>query len=45
MFGPDPSDHREQARARLDEETIERLWAEGRAMSLDDAIAYATGGS
>jgi predicted ATPase/class 3 adenylate cyclase len=45
MFVPDPPVYREWARARLDEETIERLWAEGRAMSLDEAIAYATGGS
>jgi tetratricopeptide (TPR) repeat protein len=45
MFVPDPSVYREWARAKLDEETIERLWSEGRAMSLDEAIAYATGTS
>jgi predicted ATPase/class 3 adenylate cyclase len=43
MFVPDPSVYRESARAGLGEETIERLWSEGRAMSLDQVIALAKG--
>jgi predicted ATPase/class 3 adenylate cyclase len=43
MFVPDPSVYREWARAEVDEETIERLWSEGRSMSLEQAITYAKG--
>ncbi|HJP64670.1 MAG TPA: tetratricopeptide repeat protein, partial [Actinomycetota bacterium] len=42
---PDPAEVRSNARASLDEETIERLWSEGAAMSQDEAIAYALGES
>jgi predicted ATPase/DNA-binding CsgD family transcriptional regulator len=43
-YVPDRSLHRSQvaaARSRLDEETFEAAWAEGRAMSLEEAIEYA----
>lgn len=44
--GPSPAliglnDHRETARLKLDEAAVERAWAEGRQMSLDQAIDYA----
>jgi predicted ATPase/class 3 adenylate cyclase len=45
MFVPDPSVYQEMARPSLDEETIEGLWSTGRAMSLDQGIAYAMGES
>jgi hypothetical protein len=35
---PEP---RETAAEALDEETLERAWAEGQAMSLEEALAYA----
>jgi tetratricopeptide (TPR) repeat protein len=39
MFVPDPSEYRRLARTELDDQTIDRIWAEGRAMTLDQAIA------
>lgn len=38
------NDHRETARLMLDEATVERAWAEGRQMSLDQATDYALKG-
>jgi hypothetical protein len=43
MFVPDPSVYREWARSKLDDETVDRLWSEGRAMTLDEAIGIAKG--
>jgi hypothetical protein len=40
MWIPDPA---ERARALLDEETAERLFAEGRALDADQAVRYALG--
>jgi predicted ATPase/class 3 adenylate cyclase len=37
-------DPRKRAKERMSEGEIERAWAEGRAMSLDDALAYAMEG-
>jgi hypothetical protein len=33
--------YRDDVRAQLDESTFEKAWAEGRAMSLEDAVALA----
>jgi len=35
------TDPRETAAKVLDQASVERLWAEGSAMSLDEAVAYA----
>jgi non-specific serine/threonine protein kinase len=35
------ADPREGARSALSEDAIEKAWEEGRAMSLDEAVAYA----
>jgi hypothetical protein len=43
MMIPRFAEFREAARVSLDEETIERLWAEGSAMDMDQAVAYALG--
>jgi hypothetical protein len=37
-------DPRGRARERMSDEEVGRAWAEGRAMSLDDALAYAMEG-
>lgn len=42
-YAPDPALHEHrvsEARARLDEQTWERAWTEGRAMTPDEAVAY-----
>jgi hypothetical protein len=36
--------YQDDVRAQLDEKTFEKAWAEGRAMSIEDAVAYALGG-
>ena len=37
-------DPRIRAADQMSEEDVERAWAEGRAMSVDDALAYASEG-
>ncbi len=36
--------YQDDVRAQLDEKTFEKAWAEGRAMSIEDAVAYALDG-
>lgn len=43
MLLPELATLRSAARRAMDEETVDRLWAAGRAMSADEAIAYAIG--
>jgi predicted ATPase/class 3 adenylate cyclase len=43
MLLPELATLRSAARQAMDEESVDRLWAAGRAMSADEAIAYAIG--
>jgi predicted ATPase/class 3 adenylate cyclase len=45
MLVTDPLAYKESALAEMDREAVERLWSEGAAMSLDEAISYAIGES